>query len=347
MIRRKFIQTLSAGTLVATTPLMATSCQNKDETKLLVEKVKMAMLTMQRASWEQGVAAQALWESGDTELALLLAKEAVLRQTAEGRLSVLYTDNGVTDPAASGEVVYRLGIDRNNKELSDAAAKMLDYLLITAPKNENGILYHTLNAPEIWIDSMYMAPPFLCIAGQPGEAIKQVNGFRKYLWNEEYKLYSHRFHVGENRFINEKFWGVGNGWALAAMARLIDDLPQTMRSEKEQLINYVHENLEGCLKYLRSDGLFHDTINDPDSFVETNLSQMVAYTIFRGIKSKWLEHTYIDKALLMRKAAYKKVDEFGYVQGACGAPWFNSQGRATESQAFFLLMESSYEKLNQ
>ena len=47
----------------------------------------------------------------------------------------------------------------------------------------------------------------------------------------------------------------------------------------------------------------------------------------------------------MRKAAYKKVDSFGLVQGVCGAPNFNRPGTATEGQAFFLLMEAAYNDL--
>ena len=36
-----------------------------------------------------------------------MAKEAVLRQLNDGRLSVVYTDNGITDPAAAGEAVLK------------------------------------------------------------------------------------------------------------------------------------------------------------------------------------------------------------------------------------------------
>ena len=49
----------------------------------------------------------------------------------------------------------------------------------------------------------------------------------------------------------------------------------------------------------------------------------------------------------MREAVYQKVDEFGLVQGVCGAPNFNRPGTATEGQAFFLLMEAAYRDLKQ
>jgi hypothetical protein len=47
----------------------------------------------------------------------------------------------------------------------------------------------------------------------------------------------------------------------------------------------------------------------------------------------------------MRKAAHKKIDTSGLVQGVCGAPNFDHPGTATEGQAFFLLMEAAYNDL--
>ncbi|HKK68997.1 MAG TPA: glycoside hydrolase family 88 protein, partial [Bacteroidales bacterium] len=265
--RRNFIKTLSTGTLIAACHSLAfgSKAEDKPTTNKLNEKVKTAMLSMQRASWEQGVAAQALLELGDYGLTYLFAKEAVLRQTDEGRLSVLYTDNGVTDPAASGEAVLKMAKMKNDRKLLNAHKKMLHYLMHEAPRTEDGIIHHTMNSPEIWVDSIYMAPPYLSTAGEHTEALKQIEGIRKYLWNDKQKLFSHRWHAGKNEFINEKFWGVGNGWAIASYARVIDSLPQTMKKEREQLVSYAKENIGGCLKYLRPDGLFHNVVNDRNS----------------------------------------------------------------------------------
>jgi hypothetical protein len=41
----------------------------------------------------------------------------------------------------------------------------------------------------------------------------------------------------------------------------------------------------------------------------------------------------------MRDAARAKVDQYGFVQGVCGAPGFDHAGVAAEGQAFFLMME--------
>jgi rhamnogalacturonyl hydrolase YesR len=102
------------------------------------------------------------------------------------------------------------------------------------------------------------------------------------------------------------------------------------------------ELLDGALACRRADGLFHDVLDDPATFVETNAAQMFSYTIYRGVAQGWLDRSYIDSADSMRTAVYQKVDRFGLVQGVCGAPNFNRSGTATEGQAFFLLMEAAY-----
>jgi len=72
---------------------------------------------------------------------------------------------------------------------------------------------------------------------------------------------------------------------------------------------------------------------------------MLAYSIYSGVRDGWLERSYLKYADRMRAAVYKKVGEFGLVQGVCGAPNFDHPGTATEGQAFFLLMEAAYNNL--
>jgi unsaturated rhamnogalacturonyl hydrolase len=307
------------------------------------EKVKDAMLAMQRYSWEQGVAAQSLLESGDAALAILLAKEAVVRQSADGRLGVLGNLSASTDPAAIGEALIYAAEATRDPSLAAASAKMLDWLLRKAPRNDEGILYHLHDRPQVWVDSFYMAPPFLSAAGCHEEAVKQIEGFRKMLFDPHTSLMSHIWDEGRGEFARKAFWGVGNGWALTGMSRVIRTLPAAMARERSRLIDYVKAGAEACLAYLRADGLFHDVVDDASSFVETNLSQMLSYLFFRGMREGWLDEANRKYAERMRSAAQGKVDRFGLVQGVCASPYFDRPGTAAEGQAFFLLMEAAAE----
>lgn len=218
---------------------------------------------------------------------------------------------------------------------------MLDYLLHTAPRTQDGTLHHIKSKPEVWVDSIYMAPPFMAVAGHPHEAINQIEGFRRLLWNSEHQLFSHIWDDAKKKFVRQAFWGVGNGWAAAGMTRVLAALPADMAEQKNQLAVYIKEVINGCLAYQREDGLFHDVVNDPNTFIETNLAQMLAYSIYRGVTGGWLESSYRTLADKMRQAALAKVDAFGLVQGVCGSPTFDRSGTATEGQAFFLLMEAA------
>lgn len=72
---------------------------------------------------------------------------------------------------------------------------------------------------------------------------------------------------------------------------------------------------------------------------------MTAYTIYRGIHDGWLDDTWKEKADRMRAAANAKVNAFGFVEGVCGAPTFDKYGFSPEGQAFYILMETAAEKL--
>ncbi|HEX2946148.1 MAG TPA: glycoside hydrolase family 88 protein [Clostridia bacterium] len=306
-----------------------------------IDKVKKALLCMQRHSWEQGTAAQAFLEMGEYDTAILMAKEAVVRQLDDGRLGVMNNTSAVTDPASVGEALLFAARSTGETELADAAGKMLDYLLHKAPRAENGAIMHLNDKPEVWVDSFYMSPPFLAATGHSREAFSQIKLYRELLLDSGKRVFSHIWNDRTKSFTRKDFWGVGNGWALAGMTRVMRKLPETMQYEKNLLAGYIHEALDGCIAYMREDGLFHDVIDDHSAFVETNTSQMMAYTIYRGISGGWLDGSYRAYADKMRDAANDKVDSYGLVQGVCGSPAFNSPGTAPEGQSFYLLMETA------
>lgn len=310
-----------------------------------IAKVGRAMLGMQRATWEQGVAMQAMLESGEEELVILMAKDAVLRQSKDGRLAMLGEEFALSDAASPGEAVLWAAGKTGDSFLKEGFDKMLDYILHKAPRNRDGIIYHFTNVPQVWSDMNYMLPPFLAAAGEYDEAMKQIAGVRAMLWDDDRKLLSHMWDCEKKEFVRRDFWGVGNGWTAAGLTRVIRALPRPMKSERRYLIAYVNDLLDGCLKHMRNDGLFHNIVDKPESFVETNLSQMLAYSIYRGIKGGWIEKIYLHHADKMRAAADRKVDGLGLVQGVCGSPEFDHPGTATEGQAFYIMMETARREL--
>jgi rhamnogalacturonyl hydrolase YesR len=303
----------------------------------LLETVAEAALAMQRHSWEQGILAQAFLDMDDRERVILMAKGAMVEKAADGRLAAI--GGGATDPAMGGAAYWRAAELADDPQMQQAAQGLLEFVLKKAPRAADGTCYHVFNAPEMWSDSFYTTPPFLAAAGHFDDAILQIEGLRKRLWSSENKLLSHIWDDGRREFRHQAFWGVGNGWAAAGITRVIAAAPAGREAERQRLSAFLKELLDGCLAHQRPDGLFHDIVDRPESFVETNLGQMLAFSIYTGASGGWLPASYVPAADRMRAAARAKVDRYGFVQGVCGAPTFDHPGVAAEGQAFFLMME--------
>ncbi|MCL1937285.1 MAG: glycoside hydrolase family 88 protein [Candidatus Azobacteroides sp.] len=341
MNRRHFIQNTSlalSGVMLGSCNSFGTSSVKTQNMDSVVEKARNAMLAMQRASWEQGVAIQAMIECADYDMLRLLVNEALVRQTPDGRTCMLGSDHNVTDPVAAGYGILKCFELFGEEKYKQAAERLYRYCKIEAPRNASGIVYHVNNSREIWSDSIYMLPPFLAAYGDYDECLKQIRGYRACLWNPGKKLYSHRWSDDSNSFINARFWGGGNGWAAAAFAIIYELLPADQPTYKTEIATCLVELLDGLQANVRPDGLFNDFVGEPDSFVETNLSQMAAFAIFKSIKTGAIDAKYLEFALKMNAGALAKVDEYGYVQGASGSPYFNLPGTSTEAQAFLLMM---------
>jgi len=309
-----------------------------------IRRVKNATLAMQRYPWEQGVVAQAFLEAGDADIAILMAIEAASRQIEDGRCAQMGTPETITDPCAIGEALRFAAAETGDIKLKSALEKLENWALRLAPRNDRGIVYHMMGVRQFWVDSFYMLPPFLACMGHCDEALKQIDGLWDALFLEKKSLLAHMWQDDEQRFEREAVWATGNGWAAAGMARVITLLPKAYAAQREGLIGRVKTILEAALKYQREDGLFHDVLDDPTTFVEVNVAQMLAYTIFRGIHEGYLEETYLPAAQRIYEAATIKVDAYGLVQQVCAAPHFNSPGTSPEGQAFYILMHAWREK---
>ncbi len=312
----------------------------------IVGRVKRALLGMQRYSWEQGVAAQSFLEAGDTDMAIAMAVEGANRQLEDGRCCQIGDPVAETDPCAIGEALLFACEQTGDPFLLAAKERLLRWALTDAPRSPEGIVYHMMEGREFWSDSMYMLPPMLARAGYYDEALRQIDGYWQALFLSEKGLMAHRWDDGAKRFVRRDVWGVGNGWTAAGLTRVIELLPQGYAAQKQRLITRVRTLLDAALGCMLADGRFYNVLDDPTSFMEVNCSQMLAYTIYRGVKAGWLGKGYLPAAEKMRQAALLSVDDFGLVRGVCGMPDFDHCGTAAEGQAFFLLMESARDALN-
>ena len=317
-----------------------------------IDLVKNAMLAVQRYPWEQGVCAQVLWELGDETTAIAMAHDAVLRQKEDGRLAVINENIAVTDPAANGEVVWRAYEKTGDLTYREAAEKMLRYLLHKAPRTGNHSICHNqvsfhegYSANQVWVDSIYMAPPFLAVMGELKEAVAQIEGYVDYLKDEKTGLLYHIYDAGRECFVRKKLWATGNGWALLGMARVAETALHKGDEEVAGImIQQSREILDAMLKYQLPDGRFHDILDEPDSFIEGTAAMMMATYIYRGTVGGWLPTEYGEYADRVRETMENYVDEIGLIHEVCGCPHFVEVGTSAESMAAYLMMHGWYKK---
>lgn len=308
----------------------------------LVAKALPAMLGFQRASWEQGVAGQALIEAGEQEAAIALARASLVHVNKSGVVAA--SGGSPTDPLMLGDTLWWAAQHTGDTKLRKAADDMLQFALKGATRAVDGTPYHQSSSQEMWSDGSFTTPPFLAAAGHYDEAVAQLRGVIQRLWNPEKKLMHHRWSEGNQTLVRAAHWGGGNGWTAAALARVIRSLPPERQADRAQLAGILKELLDGCLACQRPDGLFYDEVDNPASYVETNLAAMLGYSIYESVRGGWLPESYLTAADRMRAAVRAKVDQDGLVQGVAGAPSFDKPGISTEGQAFFILMEAAARK---
>ncbi|MCR4989610.1 MAG: glycoside hydrolase family 88 protein [Lachnospiraceae bacterium] len=310
-----------------------------------VNNVINAMLAMQRYPWEQGVCAQALYEAGKDELWIPMAFDAVKRMDILGRLAMVGGGDTVSDPAANGEVCLRAYQKTGDRFFLNGAEKMLDYLMNKAPRTEDRVICHNdvsffegYSKFQLWIDGLYMVPPFLAVMGEIDEAFRQLKGYVKHLFDEEQGLFFHIKDVRQGKFVRKVFWATGNGWALMGIARLMQEAQRLNREDMFIYLNRLFINLlDAMKKYSLPDGRFRDILDKEDSFIDGTSSMMYASSVYRGVYKGFISRDYLKFADLAYESVKRDIDPFGIVRHVAGCPDFVSEGTSAEAQAAFIM----------
>jgi len=95
--------------------------------------------------------------------------------------------------------------------------------------------------------------------------------------------------------------------------------------------------LDACLQHQTESGLFHDIVDDPDSFEEVTLAAMVAYGAIAGVADGWLPRDYLPVGRSLLDIVTAQVGGDGLLRPACGSPTFDRPGISAEAQAVFLM----------
>ena len=162
-----------------------------------------------------------------------------------------------------------------------------------------------------WCDALFMAPTVYARIGK----LTGDNRYYDYL-DREFRvtcdtLYSlqERLFFRDTRYIGmrekngeEVFWGRGNGWVVAALTVLIDNMPDD-RPSKARYVELYRAMMERIAGLQGPDGYWHASLLDPASYPtpETSATGFFTYGLLWGI----------NRGLLNRER-YERVAEKGW-----------------------------------
>ena len=230
------------------------------------------------------------------------------------------------------EVNKYLGL-RDVKKVADYVG---DYIYNHQSRLEDGTFFrkemmHHFHNMTMWADDLYMSVPFLVRYSQftgdqkyLDDAANQFFGFKKRLFMPEEKIMSHVYDFKYDSKTNVP-WGRGNGWVVFSMTEVLEVLPED-HPKRNDLIEFLNTLCEGYLALQDDEGMWHQVLNDHESYPETSCTSMFIYAFSRGIRFGWLKNPekYVKAIYKAWKGISKtSVDSNGNVYGVCRGSEFS------------------------
>ncbi len=202
--------------------------------------------------------------------------------------------------------------DEEGKKMLATLVKDLDKVPRTADDN---VFYRI---KTFWADDFFMSIPFLSRLGGEfvDEAVHTIKGFSKRLYMPEKKIYSHIYFVEEGKK-NCIPWGRGNGWVLLALSEFLLYTPED-HPEREYVLNLFREFSEGILNFQGEKGMWHQVIDDHETYEESSGTGMYIIALSRGVKNGWLDKSVTPEIVkAWERLAEICIDEEGNALNIC------------------------------
>lgn len=185
-----------------------------------------------------------------------------------------------------------------------------------------------------WADAVFMSPPVMAhLSKTTGDdryvefMDKEFWAMTEYLFDKDYGLY-----LRDSRYFELKdeqgrpiFWGRGNGWVLAGLARTIEHLPAYF-TNRQAYVDLFTSMSKTLLDYQLEDGSWPSSLleKNADTHSETSATGLLAYAFAWGINNGHLKgpeyRKSVDKAWQSIVANIYPDGKVGYVQQVAFAP---------------------------
>ena len=282
------------------------------------------------------------------------------RVTPAGEIPSYPEEKYNIDSTNAGKALF-FAYDQTGDERYRRAADYLTGRLLHHPRCACGNYWHKEIYPEqIWLDGLYMAQPFrveydMRFGGKKDAAdvAKQFQNVRKYLWDDQKKLYYHAWDLAKRQPWADKetgkspnFWLRSMGWYLMALIDCVDKMDERLYEHYRALIDLFREAIGGIVRYADpKTGLYYQVIDRADAagnYLETSGSAMVIYALFKGVRLGVLDG---EKYLPIARRAFDSLvkeklrqDESGrwHLEGICAVAGLGPGEKRDGSVAYYL-----------
>ena len=190
------------------------------------------------------------------------------------------------------------------------------------PDGKGGVKMRPL-PDTLWLDDMFMGVPTIALMGKHtgnaryyDDAVKQVLQFSKRMFNPKLGIYMHGYVEGM-RDHPEMHWARANGWAIMAMVEVLEVLPKNHKGY-QAVAEQLRAHARGLASFQDKDGLWHQLIDRPDSYLETSASAIYTYALARAVNRGYLDkEMYGPMINLAWNAVAGKVNAKGEIEGIC------------------------------
>lgn len=206
------------------------------------------------------------------------------------------------------------------------------YISRDQARRPDGMLYRTpdsrrLDSGTAWCDDLYMSVPYLCryyrLSGDIcylHDAARQYRLFKEALYIPQRQLMSHVIDYRRGKATGIA-WGRGNGWVLFSLSELLAELPRH-DSEREWLLAFFRELCEGYLRLQGKHGLWHQVLDDPESYEEASCTSMFIYSFARAVRLGWIDGVMREACIQAVERGWEglcrgAIDRTGNIYGVC------------------------------
>ena len=212
------------------------------------------------------------------------------------------------------------GVGPDLQSVIDTATAFLSHGQFRLP---DGTLARHWPMPEsVWADDMYMSIPALAQTGKMtgdtryyDDAIRQVRQISQRLFVPAKGIYRHGW-VSANPASIDIYWARANGWCMMAMSELLDVLPANYPG-RDEVLHQLRAQIQGVGPLQSGQGLWHQLLDRPDSYLETSASAMFVYSIAHAVDQGWISPVYGSLAQAGWNGLVGKVNAQGQVEGTC------------------------------